>query len=226
MILQHSHRRHAAAPTAALNPSRILGISSTLAINLLAMLMLMVPTQLPPPIALAEPEMQFQWIEPKKPDPPIPETVQVVQKPRTTPTPATKPQLISPPVQHPITFDDGELAYTPTVDPAPADTGPADIGPSVPVQGMRLEYAITPPPAYPRDALRQQLQGTVTLQVLVDVDGKPLEVDIHTSSGHRSLDREAVRHVLRHWTFQPATKDGRAVQAIGLVPIEFTLDRM
>jgi protein TonB len=91
---------------------------------------------------------------------------------------------------------------------------------------MRLEYARTPAPAYPPDAARRGLEGVVMLQVLVDVDGRPLEVHIHRSSGHRILDQAAARHVLRHWTFRPAVKDGVPVQAIGIVPIEFTLRSM
>jgi protein TonB len=63
----------------------------------------------------------------------------------------------------------------------------------------------------------------VLLKVLVDVDGKALDVTIQRSSGNRDLDRAAQQHILRHWTFRPAMKDGRAVQAIGLVPIDFKL---
>src|SRR5690606_16461594 len=139
--------------------------------------------------------------------------------------PTPKPRVVAPPVQ-PIAFEDGDTSAVPVADPTPAVAGPVDAGPPAPPQGVRLEYARTPPPTYPRDALRRQLQGTVTLQVLVGVDGKPIDVSVHSSSGHRVLDREAVDHVLRHWTFRPAMKDGRAIEAIGLVPIEFTLDRM
>ncbi|MBA2238954.1 MAG: energy transducer TonB, partial [Lysobacter sp.] len=64
---------------------------------------------------------------------------------------------------------------------------------------------------------------TVLLQVLVDTDGKPLQVEVARSSGHRSLDRAARRHVLARWMFRPAIQDGRPVQAIGLVPVEFAL---
>ena len=80
-----------------------------------------------------------------------------------------------------------------------------------------------PSPPYPRDALIAGLQGTAPLQVLVDVDGRPLQVDIQKSSGHRKLDEEARRFVLKHWTFRPAMKDGQPVQAIGIVPIAFSL---
>ena len=63
------------------------------------------------------------------------------------------------------------------------------------------------------------------LRILVDTDGRPLEVRIEQSSGHAILDREALRHVQRHWTFRPALRDGQPVQAVGIVPIDFHLDR-
>jgi protein TonB len=90
---------------------------------------------------------------------------------------------------------------------------------------VRLEYARAPAPSYPRAALREGVEGTVLLQVLVDVDGRPLRVDVHRSSGDRRLDLAARDQVLRHWRFRPAIRDGRAVRAIGLVPIDFSLDR-
>ena len=61
------------------------------------------------------------------------------------------------------------------------------------------------------------------LRVLVDIDGRPLQVVVDRSSGHRSLDREAVRHVQQRWRFEPAMHGGRPVQAWGLVPIDFSL---
>jgi periplasmic protein TonB len=71
--------------------------------------------------------------------------------------------------------------------------------------------------------LREGVQGTVLLQVLVDVDGRPLQVDVQRSSGDRRLDVAARRQVLDHWRFRPAMKNGHAVQAIGLVPVAFSL---
>jgi protein TonB len=107
----------------------------------------------------------------------------------------------------------------------PAETAPplADRADTAPVAGVRLQYASAPPPPYPRRELADRIQGQVLLRVLVDVDGRPLEVAIHRSSGNRELDRTAQRHILRHWTFRPAMQDGRAVRAIGLVPIDFKL---
>jgi protein TonB len=93
-----------------------------------------------------------------------------------------------------------------------------------PVTGMSLEYASAPAPSYPRDALRAGITGTVLLEVLVDVDGSPLKVTIHRSSGNRELDRAAQQQVQRHWRFRPASRNGTAVQAIGIVPIDFKLN--
>lgn len=226
MVLQQSHRRHAASPETRLDISRILGISSTMAVNVLALLLLLIPANLPPAPALPEPDIQLHWITPPKPKPETkPEVVEVV-KPRPTPTATARPTTVPTPVEQSMTFPDGEVFVETTVEPTTDAVGPPDIAPTGPLQGMRLEYANTPSPTYPRDAIRGNLQGTVILEVLVDVDGKPLKVSIHASSGHRILDQEAVRHVLRRWTFRPAMKDGRAMQAVGLVPIEFVLDRM
>jgi protein TonB len=102
-------------------------------------------------------------------------------------------------------------------------TGPVTGTQSAAAQGMRLEYAFAPAPAYPRDALREGITGTVLLQVLVDVDGRPLQVEIQRSSGDRRLDVAARRQVLANWRFRPAMQDGRAIRAIGLVPIAFNL---
>src|SRR5690606_8219530 len=82
-----------------------------------------------------------------------------------------------------------------------------------------------PSPAYPRLAIQRGLEGVVLLRILVGTDGRPLEVGIEQSSGHAVLDREALRHVQRNWTFRPALRDGQPVQAVGIVPIEFRLGR-
>jgi protein TonB len=88
------------------------------------------------------------------------------------------------------------------------ETGPVgDIAPPTTAPSpMQLEYRLAPAPAYPRRALQQRLTGTVMLQVLVGVDGRPLEVKVAQSSGHRELDEAARAQVLKRWSFQPATR--------------------
>jgi periplasmic protein TonB len=56
---------------------------------------------------------------------------------------------------------------------------------------------------YPREALMQRAQGTVTLSTVVDTNGVPIQVDIKTSSGHYSLDRASAQWVKEHWRWLP-----------------------
>lgn len=227
MVLQHA-RRPSPAQASTLRPdaTRILGISSTLALNVLAMLALLLPMQLPAPVTLPDPAPQLIWIDETPKPKPEPVPVEVVRPQPVLPQPA-RPQAIQKPVEDvPVVVESGTQQVDIAVEVPASDIGTSGIEPSAPVAGVRLEYADASAPAYPRDAIRRQLEGTVMLQVLVDVDGRPLDVSVHRSSGHRILDQEAVRHVLRNWTFRPAMQDGHAVQAIGLVPIDFALDRM
>lgn len=212
----HPHRPHP-------DPSRIAGISGTLVFNVLLLMLLLVPMSRPDMLPQPETTPEFRWILPeqKKPDPP-PEVVKVV-KPQPKPQPQAKvePAVVLPPIDD-VIVDNGTLAADPQTAVA---TATPTIEPSGPVAGIRLEYGDAPAPTYPREQLLAGIEGTVLLQVLVDVDGRPLEVTIHRSSGNRDLDAAARRQVLRKWTFRPAMKDGRAVQAIGIVPIDFNLDR-
>lgn len=208
--------------TPRLDVSRILAISFALAVHALALLVLLLPlTQAPLPELRSEPEPPRWTVQPPLKATPLPP--QPVVQPKVTP-PRTPPAVVQRqlPVQQPAIVDQGLLQ----ADPVSDVVGPPDLAPAYdgqPLQGAQLRYAVAPPPAYPRDAIRSNAQGTVMLRVLVDVDGKPLEVIVDRSSGHRSLDREAVRQVQQRWRFEPAMRDGRAVQAWGLVPIGFSL---
>lgn len=229
MVLQQSHGRHAAPSSATgIDFNRILGLSGTLALNILVLGLLLVPSALPEPPAIEQPPPGLTIVDvvPVRPKPPEP--APVVQPDRPRPTPAVgRPRIETPPAVEQAVVDDGTLPADPTAGTAITAEAEAASAPAAgPAHGMRLEYARTPAPAYPPDAARRGLEGVVMLQVLVDVDGRPLEVHIHRSSGHRILDQAAARHVLRHWTFRPAVKDGVPVQAIGIVPIEFTLRSM
>lgn len=213
------------APNASrLDASRILATSFVIAIHALAFLVLLLPlTQIPLPQAAPEPQPERWQVERTVPVPPLPPRL---VEPQRTPTPprsvAIAPPRIQPPTQTQAIVDQGSLPADPAIaGPLVPDIAPVPDG--APLQGAQLRYAVAPPPAYPRDAMREGAQGTVMLRVLVDVDGRPIQVAVERSSGHRSLDREAVRQVQQRWRFEPALRDGRAVQAWGLVPIGFTL---
>jgi len=205
------------------NPLRIAATSTAIALHVMALLLLLAPAASPPMIDESEVIRVVQlWPTEKVPPPELPPPLKVdVVKPPQTNTPVSRPQQNVAPADVPIVSDLGTVAYVPPIE----DAGPAmpniDAGP---VAAVRLEYADAPAPKYPRDALRLGLQGVVMLQVTVDIDGRPLEVVIAQSSGHRDLDAAARLQVLKRWRFRPAMKDGQAVQAIGLVPVNFTLN--
>lgn len=203
---------------------RIAGMAAAIVLNAALLMLLLVPMRAPPPVRLPDRDPDLTWVLPKTEIPPppvvpveqhrVPESHPAIARPSQT-TPPIAPVLVDhdpmqsqaddhpqlvPPVQPEHVIDDGQ-----------------------PLPGVRLEYAEAPAPAYPRDALREGIEGTVLLQVLVGVDGVPLRVDVQRSSGDRRLDLAARKQVLEHWRFRPAMKDGRAMQAIGLVPIDFHL---
>lgn len=203
---------------------RILAIAAAIALHVFAFLLLLVPmatSQLN--IPLAEKEPTLDWT-PKKPIPPTPlppEQIPVVPPQQRAPQPQVLPRTDTP-VAPPVIVDNGNIAVEPfaTSEAAQPELAP---GNGMPLQGVQLEYAIATPPRYPGDAARIGAEGTVLLKILVDVDGRPIEVSVQQSSGNRSLDREARAHVLRTWRFKPAMRDGQPVQAYGLVPVDFTM---
>ncbi len=228
MVLSQRHpHAHAASLQQAISriePTRILGYAGAIALNAAAFMLLMVPVSAPMQIVEAE-DPPVIFVEEKIKPPVVPPIEVPVVHPTTTHTAIPTP--IHPPVPQP-TYDqdvivpDGTEYVPPThADPMP-DLGPALPNPD-PLPSTRLEYASAPAPAYPREALLNGIQGTVVLKVLVDVDGKPLSVEIERSSGNRRLDDAARRQVLRKWMFRPAIRDGQAVQVYGIVPVNFSL---
>ena len=82
---------------------------------------------------------------------------------------------------------------------------------------------VSPPPQYPRAALRSASSGTVHLRVDVAANGSVANVAVARGSGSRELDRAAVNAV-RRWRFEPARRNGEPVMATVDVPMEFKLD--
>ncbi|GAB3090874.1 energy transducer TonB [Lysobacter terrae] len=206
--------------------TRISAEAGAIAINGAALLLLLAPLNMYVPPVLDKETIVFPTY-PKKvdpPPPPVPTEHVVITPPRHASVTPTLPQQIETP-QHPV-FEDSQAGDIPA-DPEPIAKLEPGLGDSItqPLAGAHLEYLEAPAPRYPVEAIREALTGTVTLRVLVDVDGKPLDVQIEHSSGHRVLDAAARKQVLAKWRFKPATENGRAVQAIGLIPVVFNLNQ-
>jgi protein TonB len=203
------------------DPARVAAWSAAIALHLLAFLMLLIPATYQAVTALPRDQTTIRFIpkeEPKiepLPVPPKPEKVEVVQKKQAVPAPPTLPAPTA-------TVEEAQGIILPAAEPTAVQTAPT-IAPSTPLAGAQLQYRSNPPPSYPIQALRNHEQGTVLLRVEVDPSGQPMNVSIERSSGSRSLDQAARQQVLRHWRFVPAERDGMAVPAIGMVPVQFSL---
>jgi protein TonB len=69
-----------------------------------------------------------------------------------------------------------------------------------------------PQPPYPKIALEQGQQGSVTLLMSADAGGNITSVEVKDSSGSPVLDRSALEYVKRHWTV-PAGASNQLFQA-------------
>ena len=83
-------------------------------------------------------------------------------------------------------------------------------------------YASLSPPAYPATAIASGEEGKVILKVLVAVDGSAKQLEVAAATPPGAFDDAAIAAV-RNWKFNPATRDGKPVEAWVQVPICFSL---
>ena len=138
--------------------------------------------------------------------------------------PEDRPQLVettppAPPVL-PSPIDEGTQPAKSDAN-VPGTSGSVALAPGeqpVPLKGQM------PSPRYPAAALRRGESGTVLVRVEVDTAGMPAGVALVQRSGSRDLDRAAMETV-REWRFQPAQRNGKAIAASLVIPIDFKADR-
>lgn len=212
------HPRHEMAPHAIRSFAMALAIS----FNLVALLIALRPLPVTLPAALPAPTtLTATFWHPAKPipTPPMPDVHVVRHVTRAQPVRVPTPHpVLAPVAEHPTQVVTTETSNNVTQIEAP--TGSNVVSGN---NDATIAYETATPPDYPVIALREGVQGTVLLRVLVDETGKPVQVLILKSSGSRDLDNAARDHVLAAWRFHPAQRDGRAVQAWAQVPVKFSL---
>lgn len=87
-------------------------------------------------------------------------------------------------------------------------------------KGRRMK---NPAPSYPFESIRQQQEGVVMLEALIDKAGRPLSVEMQRSSGFPLLDQSALRTV-RRWKFDAAHIGFLPVESRIVIPIRFVLE--
>ncbi|MEI8243398.1 MAG: TonB family protein [bacterium] len=121
------------------------------------------------------------------------------------------------------TATEGAPAGVPPATPEPAagsGTG-SNAGSSAGIEGpISLRRGMKPP--YPLGARQRGEEGTVVLETTVAPDGRATAVTVVSSSRFAELDRAAVKAVERA-TFNPATENGRAIEAQARITIIFRL---
>ncbi|GAB2555157.1 energy transducer TonB [Rhodanobacter koreensis] len=205
--------------------TRIAALSAAIALNLAVIVIASRPitsAQLAVVNQLA-PVQLIRFIDPPAVlPPPPPVELKPLPKPPALPQVHVRPMPVTaPPVVMPST--EGDVAAPPVTTPtlAPASSLPGTVVTAPPIEAS-LAY-LSAPLQFPVQALRQHMQGTVLLRVLVDETGKPVDVQVERSSGYALLDRSAREQVLAGWRFHPAIVSGQAVRAWAQVPVSFTL---
>lgn len=169
-----------------------------------------IPDTIPPPEN--PPETKEKVREPQqsvidRPKPPIPllpdDVVALDDRPR-----------------EPVIFDTGPIG---TADPTPLD--PPEPRPLP--EPVRTDAQMDPrselQPDYPAAEERAQVEGSVTVRVLIGTDGRVKSVE-KVRAASDAFFRTTERQALRHWRFKPATVDGRPVESRKTITVHFRLD--
>lgn len=185
-----------------------------------------------PPAPVIAPPLPVSKPEPLKPEPIKPK---IKPKPTVKPKPiVTEPEFIEPPeTAPPITNE--VIAVQPSAEiqpevvvaqPAPVETPP----PPPPNKDAALgDYrsilgrAIAKHKSYPKIAQRRGWQGTVLLNIKVDENGNVLSATVSKSSGHKSLDKQALKMVKKASPFPTPPSALRGSSFNITVPVSFKL---
>jgi protein TonB len=154
--------------------------------------------------------------------------VRLPEPPKPPPEPPPKERLRTPPPKQAY-VPPPEVAPPPTSVPAPAISAvtreehrseplaaPPAAEPHPPAPPARSPERTAPvvdaarncqKPEYPSASRRLEESGTVTLRLLIGVDGRVTESKVESSSGFARLD-EAAREALSRCRFKPGTIDG------------------
>jgi TonB family protein len=149
-----------------------------------------------------------------KPVPPLPQIIPVIVEPtvlKTQPTVEHKPAEDQKPDAPPVAV---VLPQTPNISFSVPTIGslvvPANLAVAPPLEPMQTAAQIhavgstgaggdRPQPVYPKIALEEAEQGTVTLSISGDAAGNVISVAVKESSGYPILDRSAMDFVKNHW---------------------------
>ena len=164
---------------------------------------------------------------PQKPDP-------EVEKPKAKPDPGVIAKRLTQPPTPPLAAKSENEIFVETklrpLPPLPPGIGTVIENPPIRIEPLFKAAAIHPKyrdvlqPEYPPGLIRQEIEGSVTVRVLVGADGRvravePVRFD---DEGFLKVTRE---QALRKWRFLPATRDGTPVESWREMTVRFQIPR-
>jgi len=138
------------------------------------------------------------------------------------PVKVIKPEMETPTLDPPPIVDTIPEIEVPVDEPAPAAIT-AETAPTQPAETSDMKVTNRVDPVYPPASRRAGEEGTGVYRVLVDANGRPLEVQVLRSSGFPRLDEAAVT-AIHKWRFRAAVANGQAVQTWTRVQVQFKLE--
>jgi periplasmic protein TonB len=224
-----------------LSRSHIAGFVATLTLHIAVLIWLTayMSNEALPPVENIDTTIPVEFVKPIKPVIPPPPLETGSSKPKVQTSPSISattrksisvlPTKIQKDATVPVVEEDGastEIAGSPVMTGEIAAAGGFALGSEIGGDGngnagdgndgikiYNLKPKHTPASDYPRASLRNQESGIVLLLVKVDVNGIPLEAQVIKSSGFRTLDEKAKRHILTKWQFYPAMRQGVPIPA-------------
>lgn len=160
-------------------------------------------------------DTEVENIQRRKPPPPPP--------PKEPPPPPKLKVASETPQQSPTPFDIPNLGLSGNVGGGPfigeltgggGGAGGLFDGDIIPIARIN--------PQYPRNAARDGIEGTVTLEVTVNPDGTVRSAKVIEAKPRGVFDAAAVQAVLK-WKFKPKVINGQPVAQVGRLPMEFSL---
>lgn len=125
-----------------------------------------------------------------------------------------------------------EVTLGPVVIPTPPlGTGIEAIPPIIPllprapiltVAKRDARFAADFQPSYPPGMIRDEVEGSVTVRVLIGSDGRVKAVET-VASDHQAFFEATRTQALKRWRFKPATKDGVAVESWQQLTVRFQI---
>jgi protein TonB len=159
----------------------------------------------------------------QKPQPKIEKPIieKVVQQPQPVPQTEAEQVVHQPP---PPTEAKPNNSITPVAERSPVTEPKIEKveEPKIEPPRFGVAYLKNPPPEYPLISRRLGEKGHVMLKVLVNAAGEAESVALETGSGSDRLDQAAIEAV-KKWRFVPAKRNGQALSAYVLVPLNFGL---